>query len=90
MASQLSGLFTLFGSSPEQAEVNGKIQMPLLLHESTVHKCLIEVHQKQERKIVLTMTLGFECLLIIVSHLYQYFLNKVGFFYIEIMVVILM
>lgn len=79
MAPQLLGFFTRFGSTPEQAEVNGKIRMTLHLNESAVHKCLMRVHQKQERKIVLTLTLVFECLLKTVSHLYQYFLTKVGF-----------
>ena len=79
MASQLLGFYTLFGSTPEQAVVNGKIRMTLHLNESTVHKCLMKVHQKQERKIILTLTLVFESLLKIVSHSYQYFLNKVVF-----------
>lgn len=56
MASQLLGFFTLFGSAPEQAEVNGKIRMALHLNESTLQKCLMEVYQKQKRKIALMLT----------------------------------
>jgi len=77
MASQLLDFFTLFGPTPEQAEINGKIRMALQLNGSTLHKCLMKVHQKRERKIVLTLTLVFECLLEMVSHSYQCFLNKV-------------